>query len=130
MFNVFKKILSNKPLDESDAKKVQPFILLRWLSGDPRLLPLAVQLNQLKNQMDILDLITSIQKSLANKIKFIKYPSSKKADMNNEDLRILSEYFNVGEEEAKEYHHWMLVNCPHEIEIIRGYFKCDQIKGV
>lgn len=133
MFNVFKKILTGKKIQEEDAKKVSPFILLRWLSGDPRLMPLASQLNQLKTLPNNYDLLIAIQGALGGNIKFIPYPSSKKSDSQGmelkDNLELIIKYFDVGEAAAAEYYDWMVQKCPHEIPNLRKMFKVDLPPG-
>ena len=127
MFNVFKKILTTSKITEEDAKKVSPFILLRWLSGDARLMPLAHQLNQVKTLPDNLELLRCMQASLKGKVKFIPYPSSKKADSSGlskqDDCLRISQYFDVGLQEAEEYWDWMQNNCPGELQELRKMYK-------
>lgn len=130
MFNVFKKILGSGKITEEDAKKVQPFILLRWLSGDPRLIPLALQLNQLKTLPNNLILLQAMQDALKGKVKFIKYPSSSKADSKGleaqDNIQRISKYFDVGSKEAEAYYEWMIHKCPNELQQLKNIFKISQ----
>lgn len=123
MFNTFKKILSGQTIQESDADKVSQFILLRWLSGDPRLLPLAITLNQCNN-LDNLALCQAIQSFLKGKVNYIKYPTSKKKDKEIlRDAQLFAMYFEVGLTEAKEYLEWCKRNCPGEIKALREIYQ-------
>lgn len=125
MFNTFKKILTNQPIHQSDADKVSPFLLLRWLSGDPRLLGMANQINNTPSniKLDNLVLCRGIQETLKGKIKFIKYPQSKKDKQYEIDVTQIAKYFEVSKTEAIEYYEWMVQHCPEEIDILKSYYR-------
>lgn len=125
MFNTFKKILTSQTIQPSDADKVSQFILLRWISGDARLLPLANAINTCGPlTVDNLTLCQSIQSFLNGKVSFIKYPSSKKKDQQAEkECELIARYFEVGLGEAKEYYDWCKLKCPKELDTLRKIYK-------
>lgn len=124
MFNVFKKILLNQPVTVEESKKVSDFVLLRWLTGDPRLIGLASSLNQVKKLPDSHILCNAMAKALNGQVKFIKYPSVKKLDtLKREHIEYISRYFEVGDAEANEYYEWMKNHCPDELKILKQMYK-------
>lgn len=127
MFDVFKKILTNQTISKAESEKVSQFLLLRWISGDQRLAPLANALNSNGNlPCDNLTLCNAIQSFLGGKVSYIKYPSSKKKDEKNEKLiECFSRYFSVSLQEAKEYYDWCLRNCPNEIKEMERLYKLE-----
>lgn len=124
MFTVLKKVLENKTIQREDANKVNEFILRRWLSGETRLIELANLLNMSPGKMDMFTVLTGIQKALNGKIKFIKFPSKPKEDItNDENVSMVSKFFEVSQQEAHEYLEWMGAHCPEEIEILKKICK-------
>lgn len=132
MFNTFKKVLNGQTIHLSDADKVSTFLLLRWLSGDPRLMPLAAQINATGTTgnfpVDNLTLLKAIQTAIHGKIRFIKFPSAKKPPKDyNVLLEKISEYFRIGPQEALEYYTWMETKHPEELDTLRTMFKMPKL---
>lgn len=123
MFNTFKKILQNQTITEAEAKRVNPFMLRRWLSGDNRLIELANTLNTCEPQCNMLVLCRSIAGSLNGKIQFIKFPNKAKTQDDSANLNYIKEFFKVSEAEAIEYLKWFNNHCPQELEEIKKICK-------
>lgn len=127
MFNAFKKILNGETLTDSDIGKINQFVLLRWLSGDPRLMPLANTLNASQHLPDGGVLANAISKALKRQIRFIKYPSARKEDQEKSVLvEKISDYFEVGPQEAKEYFEWCQQFCPSELAKLKKIYKINE----
>lgn len=120
MFKVFNKILKQQPITQEDADKVQTFVLLRWLSADPRLYQLANTLNQV--EVDKLILLRAISKTLKGKIAFIQYPKSNKVK-DDVTIKLLQNYYNLGYNEANDYLEFCQNYCPEELEILNKKYE-------
>lgn len=124
MFNVFKKVLENKSISVEESKKVNDFILRRWMSGDNRLIGLANTLNCLAIKVDMHTLLVSISKALNGQIKFIKFPQKPKENIiTEENTEIVARFFQVSFQEAREYLEWMQDHCPEEIKTLKTICK-------
>lgn len=125
MFDVFKKVLTGETIREEESTKVSQFLLLRWLSGDARLIPLANSLNTCQGDLPSQHtIILAIQEALKGKIKFIKYPSSKKSDgYQVRQIELLARYYEVGLQEARDYYDFCKARCPEELDEILRIFK-------
>lgn len=101
MFNVFKKVLGNKPLTDEDVSKVSDFVMCRWLSGNAGTIQIAQMFN-VYHKIPIDVKLKVLQKMIGGRIKYIPYPKSQK---ENEDanIKILCEYFNISRAKAKMY---------------------------
>jgi len=100
MFNAFKKILQNKDLTQEDLDKISPFIMCRWLQGNPNTLQIAQFFNlypkiPLEVQVKVLQSITN------GKLKYIPYIKGSK--VNDKDLECISKYFKISFEKAQMY---------------------------
>jgi hypothetical protein len=100
MFNVFKKILQNKEITEDELDKIAPFVMCRWLAGNPNTLQLAQFLN-LYSKIPIDVQVKFLQSVINGKIKYIPYIKGQKT--SNDDLELISEYFNISFEKALMY---------------------------
>lgn len=131
MFNAFKKILTQEKLTDGDVSKVNTFVLLRWLSGDPRLMPLANSLNTSGGttgfNIETRALCEAISKALKGKVRFIKYPSARKDDTSKPQIiEKISSYFEVSPTEAQEYYDWCKMHCPDELTQLKRIYKMEE----
>lgn len=131
MFNAFKKILTQEKLTDGEIAKVNPFVLLRWLSGDPRLVQLANTLNTAGGSagqpLDTRVLCEAISKALKKQVRFIKYPSAKKDDTSKPQIiEKISSYFEVSPTEAQEYYEWCINHCPDELTQLKRIYKMEE----
>jgi len=100
MFNVFKKILQNKDLTQEDLDKISPFIMCRWLQGNPGTLQIAQFFNMYpKIPLDVQ--VKVLQEVTKGKLKFIPYIKGSKIDSS--DIELISKYFKISFEKAQMY---------------------------
>lgn len=100
LFECLKTIISGKKADISDIEKINPYVLCRWLSGDPRSIMIANALNAnadipVERQYEFAKYL------LAHKIKYLRYYSNTK--LEGEDLENIAKYYNISLEKAQEY---------------------------
>lgn len=120
MFSVLKDVLEGKTITKEGAKKVNDFILRRWLSGDNRLIDLANTLNCTVSKIDSYLVLIAIQKALRGQIKFIKFPSKpKESNVTDENIAMVAKFFEISSQEAQEYLEWMEMHCPQELEYLK-----------
>ena len=74
MFNAFKKILNLEDLTQEDLDKISPFLMLRWLEGNPGCLQIA---------------------------QFIKFIKGNKIE--SKELDLISKYFKISLDKALLY---------------------------
>jgi len=98
MFNVFKKILRKEDISEEDKGKISEYVMMNWLSGDPT----GQMISNVFNVYDIpLDAkIKFIQRVLPGSTTYIKYP--KKEKFKDENVEVVSKFYNVTFTEARE----------------------------
>lgn len=99
-FDAFTTILKGEELSQQDKEKINSYLLLRWLSGDRRVLPAANTVNQYYNipakaQYDL------FRGMLHGKLKFIRYPKGASQKTNN-DIELISKHYNVSFDKAHE----------------------------
>lgn len=100
MFNVFKKILKNQELTQEDLGKISPFVMCRWLQGNPGSLQIAQFLNMYyKIPIDVQ--VRVIQSILGGKVRYIQYIKGSKTD--DSDLEVISRFFNISRDKALMY---------------------------
>lgn len=100
MFNVFKKILKNQELTQEDLDKISPFVMCRWLQGNPGSLQIAQFLNMYyKIPIDVQ--VKVIQSILGGKVRYIQYIKGSKTD--DSDLDVISRFFNISRDKALMY---------------------------
>ena len=100
MFNVFKKILKNQELTQEDLGKISPFVMCRWLQGNPGSLQIAQFLNMYyKIPIDVQ--VKVIQSILGGKVRYIQYIKGSKTD--DSDLEVISRFFNISRDKALMY---------------------------
>lgn len=100
MFNVFKKILKNQELTQEDLDKISPFVMCRWLQGNPGSLQIAQFLNMYyKIPIDVQ--VKVIQSILGGKVRYIQYIKGSKTD--DSDLEVISRFFNISRDKALMY---------------------------
>lgn len=120
MFKTMMRAL-NKPNHNSpsleDIQKISPYIFCRWLSGNQYTIQAANQLN-LYYEIPIENQFHIINKAFGGKIKFIKYPKNDKID-NSKDIELLSEYFKINMDLAREYLELISIE---ELENIRAIY--------
>lgn len=120
MFKVLKKVLTNETISRTEAEKVSDFLLRRWLSGDNRLIELSNTLNLLPGKQDNYLILLGIQKALKGQIKFIKFPSKSKDQVNLEEYSdMLCQFFRISPQESLEYLTFFKQHCPDELETIK-----------
>lgn len=100
MFNVFKKILKNQELTQEDLGKISPFVMCRWLQGNPGSLQIAQFLN-MYYKIPIAVQVKVIQSILGGKVRYIQYIKGSKTD--DSDLEVISRFFNISRDKALMY---------------------------
>lgn len=100
MFNAFKKILNLEDLTQEDLDKISPFLMLRWLEGNPGCLQIAQFLNvyhkiPLEAQIEFIKSITQ------GRIKYIKFIKGNKVE--SKELDLISKYFKISLDKALLY---------------------------
>lgn len=100
MFNVFKKILKNQELTQEDLDKISPFVMCRWLQGNPGSLQIAQFLN-MYYKIPVDAQVKVIQSILGGKVRYIQYIKGSKTD--DSDLEIISRFFNISRDKALMY---------------------------
>lgn len=122
MFTVFKKILKAETLTEEDYGKISPFVMCRWLAGNPNTLQLGQFLN-MYYKMPVEAQVLLIQSVLGKKVKYIPYIKGSKTD--DKDLENISKYFNISGEKANLYSEFIT---DKDLEYIRK--KLDEKEGM
>ena len=104
MFNVFKNVMSKShQFTEEELKKFNSFMFCRWLSGTFDTLKIAQCINLNYNIPDELQLKLA-QYALNGKKRFIPFPKALKMNEEYENnLKYISEYYNVSIDKAKMY---------------------------
>ena len=100
MFNVFKKILKNQELTQEDLDKISPFVMCRWLQGNPGSLQIAQFLN-MYYKIPVAVQVKVIQSILGGKVRYIQYIKGSKTD--DSDLEVISRFFNISRDKALMY---------------------------
>ena len=100
MFNVFKKILAKQKVTEEDLDKISEFVMMNWLSGDNVGVSIAQVFNVYGPYIPIDAKVKFIQGVMPYNKKYIKYP--KKPKNQDEHIEIISKYYNVNLNQAKE----------------------------
>lgn len=104
MFNVFKNVMSKShQFTEEELKKFNSFMFCRWLSGTFDTLKIAQCINLNYSIPDELQLKLA-QYVLNGKKRFIPFPKALKMNEEYENnLKYISEYYNVSLDKAKMY---------------------------
>lgn len=100
MFTVFKKILRNQTITEDDLKKVNSFVMCRWLQGNPGTLQIAQFLN-VYHKIPLEVQVQFIKSAVNGKIGYIPYIKGQKT--TEDDLSAVSEYFKISRDKAVMY---------------------------
>lgn len=100
LFDCLKTILTGQRITEDDAKSINSFVMCRWLSGDPRSIFVANQLNRYYN-IPVDKQYQFAQYLLKHKVKYLRY--YKNADFTSDDYENVSKYYNISLEKAVEY---------------------------
>lgn len=104
MFNAFKKILDLKELTQEDLDKISPFLMLRWLEGNPGCLQIAQFLN-VYNKIPLEAQIEFIKSITQGRIKYIKFIKGQKVE--SKDLENISKFFKISLDKALLYSEFM-----------------------
>lgn len=104
MFNAFKKILDLKELTQEDLDKISPFLMLRWLEGNPGCLQIAQFLN-VYNKIPLDAQIEFIKSITQGRIKYIKFIKGQKVE--SKDLENISKFFKISLDKALLYSEFM-----------------------
>lgn len=99
-FDAFKTILSGPELSSNDQGKINSYLLLRWLSGDNRIIQAQNVINRYYD-IPVEAQYKFFRNMLHGKVKFIKYPkgiNSKTSD----DVLLIQEHYKVSLEKAEE----------------------------
>lgn len=100
MFTVFKKILQNKDITDEDLKKVNSFVMCRWLQGNAGTLQIAQFIN-VYNKIPLEVQVLFVKSIINNKIKYIPYIKGQKT--TEDDLSAVSEFFKISRDKAVMY---------------------------
>lgn len=105
MYKIFSKILkTKKDLTPDEYKKINPFLMNNWLSGDRLGLVLADVFNKYEN-IPMENRVQLIRGVLQPNVKYIKYPKS--TIQKDKYIENISKYYNINYELAKEYYETM-----------------------
>lgn len=124
MFQVMTQCLKNEKVNEEDLKVVSPFLMCRWLAGNPSTLQAANFFNT-HSDIPIEAVFKSVRSAFLGKVKYIPYPKGTSENVQK-DVEILSEYYNIRHDLAKEYMRYM---SDEQLQKIRGYFANKHRKG-
>ena len=104
MFNVFKNVMNKShQFTEEELKKFNSFMFCRWLSGTFDTLKIAQCINLNYSIPDELQLKLA-QYALNGRKRFIPFPKALKMNEEYENnLKYISEYYNVSLDKAKMY---------------------------
>lgn len=100
-FQVMLSALKGPEASSDDIKKITPFLMCRWLSGNPITLQASNFFN-VNSNVPIEVIYKSIQRAFKGKVKFIQYPKNT-VIRDNKDVEYLCEYYNVRPELARDY---------------------------
>lgn len=100
-FQVMMTTLKGQNASIEDIKKIPPFLMCRWLSGNPLTLQASNFFNTNPN-VPIEVIYKSIQRAFKGKVKFIQYPKNT-VIKDNKDVEYLCEYYNVRPDLARDY---------------------------
>lgn len=91
LFKVMGSCLKGPRASDADIAQIPSWLFVRWLSGDPRTLPIANSINSLYN-MPIQAQYDLVRGMLYNKINFIKFPKTPRNQSTDLQLRIANKY--------------------------------------
>lgn len=97
-FNAFGTILKGQALPEQDKKKLNSYLMLRWLSGNQNAIFAQNEVNRFYD-IPVQCQYDMFRQMLHSKVKFIKYPKGSQG-AQNPDIKILQEHFKASEETA------------------------------
>jgi hypothetical protein len=100
-FQVMMCAIKGAEVSEDDVKKVSPFLMCKWLSGNPNTIQAANFFNTHPN-VPIETIFKSVQRSFKGRIRFIQYPKNTNQKASK-DVEYLSEYYNIRQELAYDY---------------------------
>lgn len=99
VFEIMQTVISTTRAPQEEIDSIPEFIFRRWLSNNQNTLQMVNFFNI--HKIPISSQYDTVQGIFGGKIKFIKYPKNLKDESNNLDL--VSKYYNVSKEKAKEY---------------------------
>lgn len=100
-FQVMMSAIKGGNATPEEISKVSPFLMCRWLSGNPKTLQAANFFN-VNSNVPIEAIYKSVERSFKGKIRFIQYPKNTVVK-NSKDVEYLCEYYNVRPEIANDY---------------------------
>ena len=100
-FQVMMQAIKGGEASPEDISKISPFLMCRWLSGNPKTLQAANFFNTNPN-VPIEAIFKSVERSFKGKIRFIQYPKNT-VTKPSKDVEYLCEYYNVRPEIANDY---------------------------
>ena len=91
MFKILNSCLKGPRAADDDIAKLSPWMLCKWLSGDPRTISIANTLNAL-SQMPIQAQYDFVRGLLHNKITFIRFPKMPKTTSDDVILKVAKRF--------------------------------------
>lgn len=119
LFDTLKTVLTGQAAPAHDVQNIDSFVMCRWLSGDPRSIFVANQLNRYYN-IPVDKQYQFAQYLLKHKVKYLRY--YKNATCTADDYRNISRYYNISFEKAVEYAKLM---SREELEYINSLYPED-----
>lgn len=100
LFDTLKTIIDGRDASPDDVSSIDSFVMCRWLSGDPRTIFVANELNRYFNLP--VDKQYEFAKYLLNhKVKYLRYYKNTKR--TGDELKNIARYYNISAEKAVEY---------------------------
>jgi len=126
IFDVMKCMFKGDMPEENEIKSIPPYILAKYLSGDPRTLAFALLYNNY-SKIPIECQFKAVRNSLYNKVKFIRFPKNDKID-DPKEIEYIAKYFKVNLERAREYR--QLISQTELNDIINSFEKLNARNNV
>lgn len=100
-FQVMMCAIKDGEVSDDDIKKVSPFLMCKWLSGNSNTIQAANFFNTHPN-VPIETIFISVQRSFKGKVRYIQYPKNA-TQKASKDVEYLSEYYNIRQDLAYDY---------------------------